>query len=109
MTRVAKHSCQTFNIKRRNDHKGIFLVIFGGVLMYVTLPLSYIDLQQVGFLIIAYLFTFFFLSFFVYSCPTSFGQKYDLFSHLGKQMDIFLGTLYTLESYLFGLIQYLSA
>ena len=37
------------------------------------------------------------LSSFVHSCSTSFGQKYDLFSLLGKQMDIFLGILYTVR------------
>ena len=41
MTRVAKHSSQTFNINTRDNHNGIFscnLLIFGGVLVYETLP-----------------------------------------------------------------------
>ena len=39
MTRVAKHSSQTFNINTRNNHiKAYFIVIVGGVLEYVTLP-----------------------------------------------------------------------
>ena len=37
MTKVAKHCSQKFNINTRNN-EAYFLVIFGDVLVYVTLP-----------------------------------------------------------------------
>ena len=51
---------------RRITIKAYFLVIFGGVLVYVTLPWRHIDWQQVGLGVF-----FFIYPLFVYSCPTS--------------------------------------
>ena len=42
MTRIAKHSNQKCDINTRNIHKEYFLVIFGGLLVYVTLLDGYI-------------------------------------------------------------------
>ena len=47
----------------------------------------HIELQQIGFG--GFSFFWFLYPLFVYSCPTSFDKKYDLISHLDKQMDIF--------------------
>ena len=95
--------------------KAYFLVIFGGVLVSVTLPLRHTDLQQVGFgvcvcvcfffffffVFFVFMFCFYLFSLFVYSCPTSFSKKYDLLSLLGKQIDLFLGTWYTFRKVTF--------
>ena len=86
MTRVTKHSSQTFNINTRNLW---WCVSVCNIAVEVILTCNRSELMC------------FFYHLFVYSCPTSLGQTFDLFSFLGKQMVIFLGTLYTVRKVTF--------
>ena len=81
VTREAKHSSQKFNINTRNIHKGIFLVIFDGVLVYVTLPRCILTCKRSGLVC-------FFSILFSSIVSDKFGKKYDPFSLLSTGQNL---------------------